>query len=250
MNNLQTDTYRIQSYDTDCSQRARITSLCSFFQESAWKHAHSMELGWSHLDERGELWVLSRLDLHVEELPRWRDVITLTTWACGVERLFALRDFHIHGEDGRELAAGTTSWLVIDTNTRRPKRMAEITRSIVIHSTDRALGRNAERLNFSMEGTPKRDYEVGYSDIDMNNHVNNVAYIRWVLDSFELSFLKERRVTDFSINFLSEALYGDRVTVTASPPAVPQGPYKIRLFRSEGEQGKQEVAQAACAFAP
>ena len=247
MKSLQSDTYIIRSYDTDCSQSARITSLCNFFQESAWKHAHSMGLGWSHLDERGELWVLSRLDMHVTELPRWRDSVTLTTWACGVEKLFALRDFRITAENGRDLAAGTTSWLVIDMKTRRPKRISEIAEGVVIHSRDRALGRNAERLDFALEGRLQRSYEVGYSDIDMNNHVNNVTYIRWALDSFELPFLKERRLTDFSINFLSEALYGDRITVTVSPPAVSPGAHKIRLFRSEGEQ---EVARAACAFAP
>jgi medium-chain acyl-[acyl-carrier-protein] hydrolase len=247
MNSLHSDTYRIESYDTDCSRRARITSLCNFFQESAWKHAHAMGLGWSHLDERGELWVLSRLDMHIVELPRWRDLINLTTWASGVENLFALRDFRITAEDGSELAAGTTSWLVIDTATRRPKRMSRIAEGMIIHSADRALGRNAERLNFTLEGTPKRVYEVGYSDIDMNNHVNNVTYIRWALDSFELPFLRERRLTDLSINFLAEALYGDKVSVTASPPAFPQGPYKLRIFRSEGDQ---EIARAACAFAP
>jgi acyl-ACP thioesterase len=164
-----------------------------------------------------------------------------------VEKLLALRDFRISAGDGRELAAGTTSWLVIDTATRRPKRISEIADDMVIHSTDRALGRNAERLNFTLEGTPGRIYEVGYSDIDMNNHVNNVTYLRWALDSFELGFLKEHKLTDISINFLAEALYGDRITVTVTPPAIPQGAYKVRLFRLEGEQ---EVARAAAAFTP
>jgi acyl-ACP thioesterase len=61
---------------------------------------------------------------------------------------------------------------------------------------------------------------VKYSDMDLNNHVNNAAYARWMLDSYPLDFHRSHRVRSLAINFLGELDGNDSfemVTETEEP---------------------------------
>ncbi|MBN2256145.1 MAG: hypothetical protein JW736_10585, partial [Deltaproteobacteria bacterium] len=54
---------------------------------------------------------------------------------------------------------------------------------------------------------------VSYRDLDMNEHVNNVRYIEWIIDSFPLEFLRNHTLKELEINYLAEALYADEISL-------------------------------------
>ena len=45
---------------------------------------------------------------------------------------------------------------------------------------------------------------VRYSDLDLNNHVNNASYVRWMLDSYPIEFHRRHRIHSLLVNFLAE----------------------------------------------
>ena len=138
------DTYAIRSYEADIHGKASLPAICNLMQESAWKHAHAMELGFEHLMDRNQAWVLSRLMLEINDLPEWREEIHLATWARGIHRLFALRDFLITGRE--TYIRATSSWLVIDLETRRPKRIEDLMDRMVSFEEKSACSRNADKI--------------------------------------------------------------------------------------------------------
>ena len=226
-----TDTYTIHSFDADLYQRATILSLCNYLQEIAWKHATSLKWGFEHLMEKNQAWVLSRMLLHVRRYPLWRESIRLTTWPRGVDRLFALREFECilpADTDGSKTSGdsvedtsclkATSSWIVIDTEKRKPRRPPVELNSIPEEWQRAVLDGNAPRIEplSSADVTVRR--RTAYSDLDVNGHVNNVAYLRWVIDALPPETLKNGVIETLSVNYLAEAMWNDELSIIVSSP--------------------------------
>ena len=198
------DNYPIHSYEVDQHSRLTIVSAINYFQESAWRNAEVLGFGLKELAAKKQFWVLSRLYVEMYRYPLWGDKIQFETWPKGIENMFALRDFRLKSENGKELfGAGASAWLIIDATTHRLQRMEQICDNMPLYphnAVDYKLGKIATIATM----TPKTRIIAGYTDVDVNNHVNNVSYLNWAVNylPFETNKLTVRSV---EINFLSEA---------------------------------------------
>jgi acyl-ACP thioesterase len=209
------DEYKIHSYEVDNHSRLTIVSAINYFQESAWRNAEAMGFGFRQLSDKDRFWILSRLYVEMYIYPAWGDTVQLETWPKGMESLFALRDFRIRSIDGNALfGAGTTAWLIIDGTTHRLQRVDHICGDMPCYPQN-ALPRQPEKIALPEIMTPQAKITAGYTDVDVNNHVNNVRYVDWavnylpadtaspVIHSVELNFLSEAR-----LHYPVELLYG------------------------------------------
>ena len=109
----------IPCYYTDASSRLKPTSFMDLAQEAAGQHAVHLGFGYDDLIATNTAWILSRVNVKFIDAPKWREDITLTTWHKGLNRLFFLRDFILTDKEGRERVKATTSWLILNLETRR-----------------------------------------------------------------------------------------------------------------------------------
>lgn len=206
--------FTIPCYDTDASWRLKPASFMNLAQEAAGQHAVYLGFGYDDLIATNTAWILSRVHVEFIDTPRWREDITLRTWHKGLNRLFFLRDFILTDNEGRERVKATTSWLVLNLETRRlvrdPKLMEEGTvcmENVIETPADKVvLPKDAEPL-FVME------HKVAYSDIDMNGHTNNAMYMQWAMDAVDHEISSTRPVKWFTINFNHETKAGDTVMI-------------------------------------
>ena len=56
-------------------------------------------------------------------------------------------------------------------------------------------------------------YRVRAMDTDMNGHLNNVNYIRLLLDVRPASFWAAHRIRDFDIHYVNEGMEGEELDV-------------------------------------
>lgn len=215
MNNTLKAQYSINSFDINPIGNARLTAIANYLQETAYKHATELELGYHHLEKQNRAWVLSRLKISVEKFPAWDDVVTVETWPRGIEKLFALRDFRITGPGGEQLVTASTCWLMVDTNTHRPVRIPGDFIKIETRD-DSVFDRTPGKMNFSEQMEQSSVQEVKYSDLDIVGHVNNVKYIEWCLDSLDPAIMDPGAITGIGINFISEAKQGEAVEIHLS----------------------------------
>jgi medium-chain acyl-[acyl-carrier-protein] hydrolase len=208
-----TDEYLISSYEVDAKGKAALPTLSKFMQETAYNHANHLEFGYHQLKEKNLFWVLSRLLIKIDKYPQWGDKIQIRTWPSGVERLFAYRDFRILDEQGAAIAAAVTAWLMLDAQKRRPQRSDELKARIKLLPNERALEERPAKIPGLSNPVEGRFFPVRYSDLDLYNHVNNAKYIEWILDSFPAEMHRGFAVTEFEINFLSEAKLGDEAAI-------------------------------------
>ena len=207
------DQYQIHSYEVDITARATMPFICQFMQESAWHHAEHLGVGFGQLAAQNLAWVLSRQRVVMDAYPRWGDTITIRTWAAGKSRLFWLRDFLILDEQGELLGRATTSWIVIDLTQRKPQRANSITLNLQLDSVERAFSNEPDKIEPLTNGKLQQTIQVTYSDVDVNQHVNNVRYIEWLLNAFDLAFHQTHHLAELDINYMAEAGYGDTLTV-------------------------------------
>lgn len=206
-------TLRIHSYEVDFNQKLSVTALFNYLQEIAWEHAHLLGYGWEHLLQKKWFWALSRVEAEIFRLPKWTEQVTLLTWPRGVDGIFALRDFEMYDQLGNILVVASSSWLVLNIDTRRPVRADWYSDFDFANRT--ALGRNASKLVeqlFEPEFTELLDVRIG--DIDMNLHVNNVRYIDWAYNTFSIDHFRDLYPSMVVVNFNAEAKTNDRIEVT------------------------------------
>jgi acyl-ACP thioesterase len=179
-------------------------------QEIAYWAAHELGFGYDDLHVHHTAWVLSRLHFHFEKLPMWRDDVRLYTWHKGADGLFYLRDFILQDADGNGLVTGTSSWVVIDEETRRLVRPEELQDKLNTGCADDAIPERAPKVAMprGAEPEPAGEHVVLYSDIDIIGHTNNARYMVWAMDCLDYETVSTRRVRDAYINFNKETTPG------------------------------------------
>jgi medium-chain acyl-[acyl-carrier-protein] hydrolase len=217
-----TDEYEIHSYEAGAGGAAPLQVVCRFFQESAYHHARSVKQWYDDLLELGCFWVLSRLSLKMERFPLWGEKITVKTWASGVDRLFALRDFTVRDEKNEIIGSARSAWLVVNGKSRKPQRIEPFFAGSPVMADLRVFEEIPEKLPAADKPANGDSFPVRYSDLDIQKHVNNAQYIEWCLDSFPPALHASHQPCLFSINFLAECAYGDVVSLHTG--LVPEGP--------------------------
>lgn len=212
-----TEKLTIPCYDTDASWRLKPASFMNYAQEAAGRHAVYLGFGYDDLILTNTAWILSRVHVEFTDTPKWREDITLTTWHKGLNRLFYLRDFILTDDEGRERVKATTSWLVLNLETRRlvrdPMLMEEGTMC-----SDNVLETPADKVQMPKDAVQELmlEHTVAYSDIDTNGHTNNAMYMQWAMDAVGYEITSVRPVKEFTINFNHETKAGDKVSIYRS----------------------------------
>lgn len=206
--------FTIPCYDTDASWRLKPTSFMNLAQEAAGLHAVHLGFGYDDLIVNNTAWILSRVHIEFLDTPKWRENITLTTWHKGLNRLFYLRDFILTDGNGKERVKATTSWLVLNLETRRLVRDPQLMEEGTVN-LENAIETPADKVQLPKDVEPVLAFEhvVGYSDVDMNGHANNAMYMQWAMDAVDYDIASARPVRELTINFNHETKAGDSVAL-------------------------------------
>jgi acyl-ACP thioesterase len=221
------ESIRIHSYDADFRLRASPEALCRAFLEAAWNHAEVLGVGHGALGRQQKLWVLGRLLLRIESYPAWGQTVHLRTWPRGISGAFALRDFEIVASDEKLLAAGASSWLILEASTHRPQRVDKVLQSLPTPVPRRALEREPDKLRPVREHSQAGTREVRYSDVDVNRHVNSARYLGWLLDSYPAQFHQTHVLRSLEVNYLAETLWPDSLSIKTQQHAAEHFAHSI-----------------------
>lgn len=198
----------VGSYQVHPDGNLSLTSLADLFQETAWRHADSADFG-RNLGEDDLMWALSRLDIRVNKFPKWGDKIHLFTGGRGADKLFAFREFLISDQNQQVLARGMSSWLLLNSISKRIQKPESVLPAALFDPTVKPAWQPS-KISVSGDLITSEEVIVRLSDLDLNNHVNNTSYIRWVEDLlFDHDILPDSLV----VNYLSECRIGESVLI-------------------------------------
>ena len=239
--NVWREDYRIRSYEVDCRNRLSILSMFSFMQEAASRHAAALGVSIHQLLAENYTWLLSRLKIKIAAYPGWNDHIRINTWPSGTQQLFALRDFKMNGADNQIIATAISAWLVIDLKKRRPVRIAPFVERLRPIEGNHIMTERLDKLPALGDSVYEKRFVVRYSDLDINQHVNNVKFVEWVVEGVPAATLNAAVPSELEINFLAEAFHEDQIHTTCSPQDPDNTIFHHRLTR---QQDGRELARA------
>lgn len=210
--------YLIHVYETGPDGKLNLYSLFNYMQDIASDHAVKLGFGRDDLLRNNHFWVLSRMYAEITEWPLWEETIIIKTWPNGTDRLFALRNYEVSYSDGRHIASGSSSWLILDRTTKKIQRPD----SVLSHfnpnlHTDKSPIRYASKLDPAMEdGLTSPHFRIKVSDLDVNFHTNNVRYLKWVCDTYDLDFMMNNVPRSAEINYLAESVFNEDIVIRMS----------------------------------
>lgn len=210
--------YNVHVYDTGPDGRLNLHALFNYFQDIASDHAVKLGYGRDDLLKQNHFWVLSRIYAEIDALPHWEEKIRLTSWPRGTDRLFALRDFEMKSVSGQILAIATSSWLIIDRDSKRIQRPdSNLSRLNSSPGEGKGILRNAGKIETALPGgLAGPPFRVKISDLDVNLHTNNTSYLLWVTNTYDLDFMLQNIPLSVEINYLSESRFDDAVEILTS----------------------------------
>ncbi len=201
-------------HDVDFSGCLSLYSLFNFAQETAWKHAEKLGFGFEQLGDNKLAWVLFGMRIKVlNQLPKWQESLIIQTQPKGISGMFANRDYRMLNLDNQLIAIGSSNWLVIETETRRPQRLDHVFNSLrFVENPENLISRLKPKGDFPVL---LNTYTVKSSDIDYYGHVNNAKYISWITDLYTPDQLKEFPLDEIMVNFLQETRFGEQIEIFA-----------------------------------
>jgi len=204
--------YIVQPSETDFRRQLKLSSLFSYLQDMETEHAYNIGVGRDVLQKKyGIIWVLNRVKGEVIRYPMFKEEITIETWPEPPEKVQFNRNFLVYDKDGNIIVRAFSQWVVIDFITRKLRRSSIIEEEFPKVDRERAIDctqgkiKPSGKLNLSYKKT------VGYSDIDINEHLNNAKYIDYIMDCFSLENHKKYSVKSIDIDYMHEALPGETI---------------------------------------
>ncbi len=179
-------------------------------QDIAWEHAEKLGIGFNNLHEHQQLWVLSRMLLKIKRRPKWGEKFTLETWPVGLNGLLAIRDLHFIDANGESIIKATTSWLILDLNTRKVIRLDAS--SLPSHNA-RVMNENAGKVQAAKSNEELSFSPVLFDEIDINQHFNSGSYLARIINSYNFAFHEKNELAELEVNFVKEGMPDDKLGV-------------------------------------
>ncbi|MDI3534862.1 MAG: hypothetical protein PWQ82_1227 [Thermosediminibacterales bacterium] len=202
--------YRIHSYEVDYKKKALITSLMNYLDDIAILQSEELGVGLEYLTKNNIAWVLYKWDVKINQYPVYNENVKVRTAAESFNKFYAYRWFEVLNQNGDKLVTANSIWLLINTKKRKPIRIFK-------NLYDTYGVEDKKNTLEIMDIQPltsidvQKEFDVRYSDIDTNGHVNNVKYITWAMESVPVAILSNYSITGIKVTYKKETKYGDTV---------------------------------------
>jgi acyl-ACP thioesterase len=214
MNNHYEEIKTIRAFDVDLNNRIKISSVFNLLQDVAAVHADNLGLGFKDLYKHDFAWVLSWIKLEINDYPAFGDSVIIKTWPRCKHKLYSMRDYTIRNEANQTLLNATSAWLPINTKTKRitdtknlPKEIIYLPELVAVNELpDKIIPGGIKEILFHKK--------FRYTDIDVNQHVNNTRYIEIILDCYNIEVFKEHQIKSIAVSFFAESFFDDEIEVS------------------------------------
>ncbi|KAL5572715.1 hypothetical protein UlMin_022312 [Ulmus minor] len=211
--------FSIRSYEIGADRTASIETLMNHLQETALNHVKSVGLledglgSTREMSLRNLIWVVTKMQVAVDRYPTWGDEVLVSSWATaigknGMRREWIVTDFRT----GETLLRATSVWVMMNKLTRRISKIPEEVWHEIGPSfidapplpTVEDDGRRLTRFDESSADFIRTGLTPRWSDLDINQHVNNVKYIGWLLESTPPEIHESHEIASLTLEYRRE----------------------------------------------
>ena len=170
----------VTSYECGADHVLKPECFMMFCQEMAERHAEGNGFGFDWGFSRHVIWVEVQANYEFLRRPRWKERVLLRTNTGAAGPLKARRFIEMTAPDGTVLARADLQWCLIDITTRGPVPLKKV--GLDIMEPCPAITQPLQKLSWPADATYGEPFPAPRRDTDFNGHINNSAYLIWVLE--------------------------------------------------------------------
>ena len=201
MDNLTyTAQFKVKASEVDMHSQLTFKDLFVYLENIASEHSKILNLGREALLEKGLVWVLARVEVEMSRLPKFDELISITTWPGLTKKFLYPRYFTIYDSEMNEIGKIASVWTLFDVNSRN--LASDIDNLMVIKPLDKQypMPRKINLVPYNYEVS----YRPTYSDFDCNQHMNNTRYMEVIYDLLGFKFFDKNEITHVVVNYVRE----------------------------------------------
>lgn len=190
----------------------KLPELANILQLSAAEHADLGGVGFDDLSQYDQSWVMNRMRIEIDELPKFSQDIEVRTWIEELKGFKSTRDFEVSRE-GKRLLGVSSLWAIFNMKRRRPDTLQFDTSYVEQYPNLHATELANQRIDLTFDVTETYTQIVHFSDLDIVNHVNNTKYLEWCINYVDPNLLLENKIKAIDLNFIKELSLGDAISI-------------------------------------
>lgn len=198
-------TKKITYQESDFVGHYRLANLFSTLSNLATKNAVQTGI-WQEELESKYGWILVKQTIKLDRPIKINEEITFSTRAGKSSRVKFTRLYDIFDSAGACIGGVYSTWTLIDIHKRKIIRPETVGVNIPkIEEYKHAVEKYEEiKDTVTMELVAERI--VTYSDLDINQHMNNHRYLEWALDVMDCNLFNTYYICEASVQFKKEML--------------------------------------------
>lgn len=183
MANIHRRNFTVRWSELDANGRFGLEHYLRYLIETAYDWGESLDLGYQAYERLGIYWLIRETELLVETFPRHNEEISLTIWMNHWQRVRGVRSFRITNQAGALYAQGSQKIVVMDVHSQRPTKLEDdVIRRFKLDDPDQVIIKDRLRISPSSQILFQKERIVNWTDLDAQNHVNNVVYVNYARD--------------------------------------------------------------------
>lgn len=240
-----------EPFHCDLNNNLFIGHLGNHLLNAADFHSSDRGYGMAYLNTIHRTWVLSRLVIELNQIPKAYEKFIVETWIDSAMRYFTSRNFKITNNDGRIFGYGKSIWAMIDTETRQPSDILSVREGLINEYVDKDYPCpivKPSRVKIDDNAELVRTIETHYNDVDINGHINSIKYIEHVLNLWDVDWYREHQIKRFEIAYTSESHQGDSLSFYRTSSTDKENQYNLKITRSKSGQEELETCRCKILF--
>jgi acyl-ACP thioesterase len=158
-------------------------------------------------EHKGLMWVIIRHRVQISRVPVKGERIRVETWPMPTTRVAYPRSVVAYDMEGRELFRSITLWVLMDRDTRAMVLPGKS--GIMVPGILRGNELPSPNSLAPVVCSASVSRRVCFTDLDVNNHMNNTRYLEWAMDLLPSGFHGSHVLQDATMCYLGEAREGD-----------------------------------------
>lgn len=196
--------YKVRGNEIDPSYLLRPYHLISYFQDCFAIYCTSKGVATFQDMMQGKTWIVKELMVEfLDRMPGWDQYVSVKVMVRSIKGVKIEVDFECFNEN-RTLARGTSRWIIIRKESRRPIRADFLNQMLETKQNCPFEGYEFTKLNAGNSYSWKFTDVVKSFEIDFNYHLHGIKYIERALESIPLVNRSAKNLRKLEISFLRE----------------------------------------------
>lgn len=203
--------YHIPVANVDASTYITNLGILSMLEDIAGKHSDIAGYGITDIPQTHLFWVLLAWKVEVIRRVKYKDEVTLRTWAKNTNKFYTYRDFEMLDQNGNVVCKATSKWALINMENKSLAKISDEIISLYQPEKDRNVFENPDIEKLTIPDTYSSEYlyKTQRRDIDINEHMHNSNYLSLAYEALPQEVYDSGEYNHIEIMYKKGIKFGD-----------------------------------------